>query len=100
MKIKKFKDCAEFTSGDGCILREFLHPDKEDIDLSYSLAHAVLKSDEISKPHSLKTSEVYYILEGEGRMFIDKESALVYPGDTVYIPPRAVQYIENTGILI
>jgi mannose-6-phosphate isomerase-like protein (cupin superfamily) len=30
-------------------------------------------------------------------MHIDDDSAEVDPGDTVYIPPMAVQYIENLG---
>ena len=30
-------------------------------------------------------------------MFIDNESEPVEPGSTVYIPPGAAQYIENTG---
>jgi mannose-6-phosphate isomerase-like protein (cupin superfamily) len=50
-----------------------------------------------SLPHRLKTSEVYYILEGEGVMRIDDEVAQVRAGQTVYIPPGAVQRIRNTG---
>lgn len=90
-------ELPQFTAGDGTILREFLHPDKMDIELRYSLAHAVLKPGEVSAPHRLKTSEVYYILEGEGSMHIDKESKKVRPGQVVYIPPRALQHIANTG---
>ncbi len=30
-------------------------------------------------------------------MHIDEESAEISPGDTIYIPPQAVQWIENTG---
>ncbi len=30
-------------------------------------------------------------------MFIDDESEYVYPGQTIYIPPNAKQYITNTG---
>lgn len=30
-------------------------------------------------------------------MHIDGESASVRPGQAVFIPPGAVQYIENTG---
>lgn len=53
-----------------------------------------------AKPHgsnSLRTSEVYYILSGDGVMHIDGESRPVAPGDTVYIPPKAKQQITNPG---
>ena len=30
-------------------------------------------------------------------MHIDDESAEVHPGDTIYIPPMAIQYIECVG---
>ncbi|MGB3138172.1 MAG: cupin domain-containing protein [Nodosilinea sp.] len=97
MLIRKLNDCPEFVAGDGTQLRELLHPDKQSIALRYSLAHAVVPKEEVSTPHALTTSEVYYILAGEGQMHIDDEVSSVEPGDAVYIPPRARQYIRNTG---
>lgn len=97
MFIRQLKDCAEFIAGDNCILREILHPDKTDLKLRYSLAHAVVKPGLTTWKHRLKTSEVYCIIEGEGVMFIDDESAPVRPGSTVYIPPNATQCIRNSG---
>ncbi len=97
MFIRELKDCAEFTAGDNCILREILHPDKADLNLRYSLAHAVVKPGLTTWKHRLRTSEVYYIIEGEGTMYIDNQSAPVRAGSTVYIPPRSVQCIKNSG---
>lgn len=97
MLIRKLHDCEEFTAGDGTLLRELLHPDKQPIALRYSLAHAIVPGGQTSTPHSLTTSEVYYILSGEGEMHIDQEAQRVEPGDAVYIPPNARQYIRNTG---
>lgn len=97
MFLRNLKDCAEFIAGDGSILRELLHPDKADLQLRYSLAHAVVKPGQTTRPHRLRTSEVYYILEGEGLMHLDAESAVVRPGQAVYIPPRSLQYIHNPG---
>ena len=97
MLIRELNDCAEFVAGDNCILREILHPDKADLALRYSLAHAVVKPGDTTREHRLRTSEVYYILEGEGIMHIDGESAPVRSGSTVYIPPRARQCITNRG---
>ncbi len=97
MFIRKLETCEEFKAGDGSLLRELLHPDKADIAIRYSLAHAVVKPGQVTAVHTLKTSEVYYILGGEGIMHINEETAKVYPGNAVYIPPRSRQYIHNTG---
>lgn len=97
MFIKDLKDCEEFVAGDHTILRELLHPAKANLNLRYSLAHAIVRPGTESQPHRLRTSEVYYILSGEGVMHIDHESAHVRAGRTIYIPPRATQHIENTG---
>ena len=97
MFIRQLKDCPEFIAGDACHLRELLNARKEKRAYRYSLAHAVVKPGTQTKPHALKTSEVYYILEGVGRMHVDDESAEVAAGCVIDIPPDAVQYIENTG---
>ncbi|MFA5238715.1 MAG: cupin domain-containing protein [Phycisphaerae bacterium] len=97
MFLKRLKDCEEFTAGDGSILRELLHPDKADLQIRYSLAHAKVAGGQKTAPHKLKTSEVYYIIEGAGVMHIDEEALEVGAESTIYIPPGARQYIENTG---
>ena len=97
MLIKDIKSIPEFTAGDDTILRVILHPDNEPLPIGYSLAHARVKPGKVSYPHTLKSTEVYYILEGEGQMHIDDESSGVVPGQAVFIPANSSQYIENTG---
>jgi len=97
MLIKDLQNCKEIIAGDNSILREVLHPKNKKLQIRYSLAHAIVKPGETSLPHKLKTSEVYYILEGEGIMSIENESEKVHSGQAVYIPPNAKQYIKNTG---
>ncbi|MGB5960897.1 MAG: cupin domain-containing protein [Coleofasciculaceae cyanobacterium] len=97
MLVQKLEACPEFIAGDGTQLRELLHPDKQPLELRYSLAHATVQSGQTSVLHSLTTSEVYYILSGRGEMHIDEQKELVEPGDTIYIPPNAKQYIHNSG---
>jgi mannose-6-phosphate isomerase-like protein (cupin superfamily) len=97
MFVKNLKNCRRFVAGDDTVLRELLHPDKQNLNIRYSLAHAVLKPGKKSYPHSLKTSEVYYIMEGKGLMHIGAGSKKVTRGDAVYIPPGSKQFIENTG---
>jgi len=97
MFIKDIKDCSDIVAGDQTIIKEILPPDKTEYKLSYSLAHATLGPGKTSQKHIIKSSEVYYILEGQGRMHIDSEASDVSSGQAVHIPPHAVQYIENTG---
>ena len=97
MFIRHLKDCEEFIAGDGSILRELLHPDKADLAIRYSLAHATVRPGQKTTPHRLRTAEVYYILQGRGRMHIDAEVADALPGSAIYIPPHATQHIENPG---
>lgn len=97
MLTKSLADCNEILAGDKTILREMLHPARDAATIGYSLAHAKLAGGTASLPHRLKTSEVYYFLSGQGRMHVDGKSATVGPEQTVYVPPGAVQHLENTG---
>jgi mannose-6-phosphate isomerase-like protein (cupin superfamily) len=97
MFVSSLSNCKEFIAGDNTHLRELLHPAKQPLAIHYSLAHARLAPGEISLKHRLRTSEVYYILAGQGRMHVNDEVRLVGPGDAVYIPPDASQYIESLG---
>lgn len=100
MIVKKLKNLKEIVALDDTIIREILNPKHETtpLHLGYSLAQATLPPRKTSLPHRFKTaSEVYYIIKGEGIMHIDDETERVGPGDTVYIPPKAVQFIENTS---
>ena len=97
MLVRNLNECEEFIAGDGTLLRELLHPDKQPLALGYSLAHAIVPVGKVSEPHSLSTSEVYYILTGTGVMHIDNEVQDVGVGDAIYIPPNAKQFIRNSG---
>lgn len=97
MLVRKLSECEEFIAGGNTILRELLHPDKQPLELRYSLAHATLPVGKTSTLHSLTTSEVYYIISGKGEMHINEETQIVEPGDAVYIPPNAKQFIYNCG---
>lgn len=97
MFVRKLNECKEFISGDNCKLRELFNPLKEKMKLDYSLAHAIVMPGQTTFRHKLKSSEVYFILQGKGMMFVDKEQKEVEKNDVVYIPPDSVQCIKNTG---
>ncbi len=100
MIVRRLNEVDEIVALDESIVRELLNPNHEPVKLklNYSLAHATVKSGLSTLPHRFhEASEVYYILKGTGLMHIDNESHKVSPGAMIYIPPKGVQYIENTG---
>ncbi len=97
MYVKHLKDRPEFLASDHSLLREILNPLKEELNIRYSLAWARVKPGEKTLVHKLEASEVYYIINGSGIMHINNEEKRVNKNDTIYIPPNAAQFIENTG---
>lgn len=97
--IRDLIDSEEFTAGDGCRLKELIHGDKDPFELDYSLARAVVAPGQATALHRLReSSELYYIMAGEGVMHVDGAEDRVKPGQAVYIPPGSSQFIENTGV--
>lgn len=89
---------SSFVAGDLTTIKELLHPKNDNIELNYSLAHAVLEPESASEPHILQTSsELYYILEGNGRAYLNEEAFDMKAGDFLLIPAGVKQHIQNTG---
>lgn len=96
------KDAAElqhFTAGDLCSLAELLHPKNEELPFSgFSLSHAKILPYGRTMPHRLeKSSEVYWIIEGGGTLFINGTPVELKKGRTVLVPPSAEQYAVNSS---
>ncbi len=63
-----------------------------------SLAEEVLPAGKsVSRHYHLDTEEVYYILQGEGRMTVGGEVRMVAAGDAIFIPRGSAHTLENTG---
>ena len=97
MKVISTEKVKGFVAGDKTQIKELLHPEKNNVPINYSLAHATVAPGEASVPHILKHSEVYYIISGTGKVWVDKEEKILKKGDLVHIPPMANQWIENIG---
>lgn len=96
MLVKDVTRCAQITANDATRLREIFHPARDAVDLGYSLAYATLGPGERSLPHRLDSSEVYYVLYGAGIMHQNESARTVHSGHAIHIPPKTVQWIENT----
>ena len=63
-----------------------------------SLAEEVLPAGKsVGRHYHLETEEVYYILQGEGRMSVGGDTREVAAGDAIFIPRGSTHTLENTG---
>ena len=97
MKVRKLEDIDAFEGNEGTLIRQIFHPHNTLNGIRYSISHFILKPGKKSKPHKMKTSEIYYILDGKGQMTVDGETFTVSSDESFYIPPFSKQFIENTG---
>lgn len=89
MEIRQYSEQQPFTTKDGSTIRSLLDLDNAPV-RNQSLAEACLPAAGATERHYHKESEeLYYILEGQGRIEIDGESRDVIPGDAILIPPGA-----------
>ncbi len=97
MDVVNIDSANAFTTKDGSEIRELL-AHRNSVIANQSLAEARLPAGSQTEAHyHPKTEEIYYILEGQGRMQIGAETQMVGPGDAIAIPPGARHQITNTG---
>jgi mannose-6-phosphate isomerase-like protein (cupin superfamily) len=95
MDIQNLDEVPAFTTKDGSEIRELLAPRNSCIQ-KQSLAEARLAPGTSTAAHyHIQTEEIYYILQGRGRMQIGDDVREVGPGDAMAIPPGAVHTIAN-----
>jgi len=97
MFTKSLADCPPLLANDGCRIFELLHPAKDAVELPYSFAIAEVEAGESSYRHRLRQTEIYFILDGRGRMHVDGETRELGVGDICVIPAEAEQWIDNIG---
>ncbi len=97
MDMQNIGEVPAFTTKDGSEIRELLAHRNSRIK-NQSLAEARLPVGGRTTPHfHPETEEIYYILEGQGRMQIGEEVCEVGPGDAIAILPGERHQITNVG---
>lgn len=97
MDIRNRDRVPAFTTKDGSTIRELL-AHRNSVIRHQSLAEATLPVGGATAAHyHPRAEEIYYILQGCGRMEMGGEIQHVGPGDAVAIPPRVVHQLWNTG---
>ena len=99
MISKKIEESKSFLGEEGTEIRQIFHPNNTLNGISFSLAHSIILSGKRSKPHKMKSAEVYFVLQGEGIIHVDDEVRKIQQNESVYVPPMSRQFLENTGDL-
>ena len=97
MSIKENSEIKQIKGEEGTEIKQYFNPHNTSNKISYSLAQFLLESGKKTKLHKIKSSEIYYILEGEGKLKIDDEIFRIKKDDSAYVPPNSKQFIENIG---
>ena len=97
MSLRKNSEIESIQGNEGTSIKQFFHPHNTLEGIGYSLAQFTLKPGKKSKLHKMKSSEIYYILEGEANLRIGDEVIELEKDDSAYVPPNAKQNIKNVG---
>ncbi len=85
--VTVYDQAQAFLTKDGSIVRELMHPVRHG-NARQSLAEATVPPGTRTVLHRhARSEELYYIVAGEGRMFLDHDTFAVTVGDSICIPP-------------
>ena len=93
-------EACKYTEEPGNIqIAELLNPVSLDrnLELNCSIAHSIVEPGKNAAPHMVKNPEIYYILEGQGLLYIDGIPFEIRPDQLIYIPTDSIQATYNTG---
>ena len=97
MSIKENSKIEIFNGKEGSQIKQYFNPNNTSNGINYSLAQFSLEVGKKTKLHRIKSSEIYYILEGKAKLKINDEIFNLEKNDSAYVPPNSKQFIENNG---
>ena len=97
MSLRKNSEIESIQGDEGTNIKQFFHPHNTLEGIGYSLAQFTLEPGKESKLHKLKSSEIYYILEGKANLRVDDDVLALEKDDSAYVPPNSKQNIKNVG---
>jgi mannose-6-phosphate isomerase-like protein (cupin superfamily) len=93
----RYEKIQAYTTKDGSIIRELMHPAIHG-NHNQSLAEATVPAGSMTLLHRhLQAEELYHIIAGSGEMVVGAERFAVRAGDTICIMPDTPHQITNTG---
>ncbi len=97
MSLRKNSEIESIHGDEGVKIKQYFHPHNTLNGINYSMAQFTLEPRKKSKLHKMSSSEIYYILEGSGKLKINEDTYHLEKDDSAYVPPNSKQFIENTG---
>lgn len=97
MSVKKLDEITFIEANEGTKIKQIFHPHNTFNGIRYSISQCIVEPGKKSSLHKMTTSEIYYVLEGNGKLQIDDETFDVSKDQAIYISPHSKQQIENTG---
>ena len=97
MSLRRNSEIQSIDGNEGTKIKQYFHPHNTLNGINYSVAQFTLESGKRTKLHKIKSSEIYYILEGCANLIVDDESYHLGKDDSLYVPPNSKQFLENTG---
>ena len=97
MSLRKNSEIDSIQGNEGTKIKQYFHPHNTQNGINYSLAQFTLGSGKKSKLHKMSSSEIYYVLEGSGILYVNDESHNLEKDDSAYVPSNSKQFIENIG---
>jgi len=98
MSVRKNSKIDTIQGNEGTKIKQYFHPHNTLNGISYSLAHFTLEPGKKSKLHKIKSSEIYYVLKGQGEITIDSKIHQLEKDDSIYVPANSNQFIKNSGV--
>ena len=95
MNTKKIEEIESFSAQEGTKIRQIFSPADTDNAIRYSLAHCTINPGNSSKPHTMKTSEIFYILQGSGIMHVGTEQKEITKNEAERILKSAHEHEHN-----
>jgi len=97
MLISDLDSTQSISGSEGTLIKQIFHPHNTMLGIRYSIVQCKIEPGKSSKPHRLKSSEVYFVTNGEGILHVGEESCQVKKNQAVYVPPHSRQFIQNVG---
>jgi len=97
MSIKENSKIEKIKAEEGTDIKQYFNPHNTLNGINYSLAQFTLESGKKTKLHRIKSSEIYYILQGKAELKINDEWFELGENDSAYVPPNSKQFIKNNG---
>ncbi|MDD4249714.1 MAG: cache domain-containing protein [Methanosarcina sp.] len=96
---KNIEDIEDINYFGNAPVRNLINPNRVEmeLDINYSIAHFLVKPGDLLDSLIMKNPETYYVLEGEGMLYIEDVPFELKKGQIVLVPANAKQSIENTG---